>query len=245
MTLDEGLISYMETDDNNLFIDKSKSNVEVMNFAYSILELKTECGEQYNEIEHIKELIKSQTIIEIPEFSKYLTTIYYFYGNQLNVKPYWYDDYINGICKTSIVENILTKPINQNDYDPLHSTTKQMPKSFISSNTNIMKTADDAKVILPIALKPNLFTTVESLYYKIFNLIIGIPWGLAQYDKITDHESLLLRPTVLKYYLVFCILLNAIIYTQINNGLINRTLNHMGTKFPILLAGIFILSILF
>ena len=245
MTLDENLISYIETDEENLFIDRSKNGIEVMNFAYSILELKTENGETYNEIKHIKELIESKKIIEIPEFSKYLTSTYYFFGNKLNAKPYWYDDYINGICLTTIFENILNKPINQNDYNPEHNQRKIMPESFLSNNETMTKKADEAKVILPIALKPNLFTTVESLYYKIFNLIIGIPWTLSQYDKLTNHESLLLRPVVLKYYLIICILLNTVIYTQINHGLINRTLNHMGTIFPILLAGILILSILF
>lgn len=214
LTLDSDLYAY-ETDNLDNIMSENLTNIDTFRFKYAILELKIKNNQSYMDINIIKKLINDKILIQVPEFSKYLSCLYYFKANELNIKPYWYDDFINEIHNTKIYKNLLEKPIQ---------------------NLN--------NLVIPISLKPNTFTSIESLYYKIFNLIIGIPFLLSQYDKITNHSSLLLNPFILKYYIIICLFVNMITYIQINNGLINRTLNYIGTIFPILLGLIMILSIL-
>ena len=204
ITFDTDLIGYSISDSDNIF-----------RLQYGVLELKIISGQSYMNIPHIDTLIKSKIILEIPEFSKFLTVSYYLFANNLNNKPYYYDDIIDSIVEPSIKDNILSKPIN------------------------------NQKTCFPIALKPNTFTSIESLYYKIFNIIIAVPFTLSNYDKLTNHQSLLLNPIILKYYLIICLSINLATYIKINHDLIDRTLNHMGTIFPLLLAIITILSIIF
>jgi len=160
----------------------------------------------YIDIPHIDTLIKSKIIFEIPEFSKFRVVSYYFFANNLNNKPYYYDD---------IIDSIISKPIN------------------------------NEKIYFPIELKLNTVTSIESLYYKIFDIIIAIPFTLSNYDKLTNHQSLLLNPIILKYYLIICLSINSVKYIKFNNDLIDGTLNHIRTIFPLLLAAITILSIIF
>jgi SPX domain protein involved in polyphosphate accumulation len=204
ITFDTDLIGYSISDSDNIF-----------RLKYGVLELKIISGQSYMDIPYIDTLIKSKIILEIPEFSKFLTVSYYLFANNLNNKPYYYDDIIDSIVEPSIKDNILSKPIN------------------------------NQKTCFPIALKPNTFTSIESLYYKIFNIIIAVPFTLSNYDKLTNHQSLLLNPIILKYYLIISLGLNLATYIKINHDLIDRTLNHMGTIFPLLLAMITILSIIF
>jgi hypothetical protein len=224
ITLDDDLISIKTNNSKSITEDillNDSIEVNIFRLQYSVLELKITDGESYLNIDYIDKLIKSNLIMEVPEFSKYLSTLYYFYANELTTKPYWYDDHITNINESNIFENITSKPIN----------TKELNKS---SN----------KSIYPIVLKPNIFTSIESLYYKIFNLIINIPFTLFQYDKITGHTSYLLKPIILKYYIIICLILNLFSHYKINNQLISRTLDRMGTIFPILLTLILSLSIL-
>jgi SPX domain protein involved in polyphosphate accumulation len=207
ITLDTDLIGYSisESDSDNIF-----------KFQYGILEFKILSGQSYmnipytdipyTDIPHIDNLIKSKIILEIPEFSKFLTVSYYLFENNLNNKPYYYDD---------IIDSTISKPIN------------------------------NQKTYFPIELKPNTFTSIESLYYKIFNIIIAVPFTLSNYDKLTNHQSLLLNPIILKYYLIISLSINSVKYIKFNNDFIDRTLNYIGTIFPLLLAMITILSIIF
>jgi SPX domain protein involved in polyphosphate accumulation len=228
LTLDENLMGYVANDNNSITSDSAKSaksakspnsDTNIFKLDYSILEVKITDGESYNNIPYIKKLIDMGLVIEIPEFSKYLSVLYYFNANNLSIKPYWYDDFIKVINKTSEFTNIFSKPIDKSDL------TKQ--------------------TIYPIALKPNTFSSIESLYYKIFNSIVGIPFTLQQYDKLTGHTSFLLNPLVLKIYMIVLILLNLLTYCKTNNQLISRTINYMGTIFPALLAFILLMSIIF
>jgi len=223
ITLDDSLYAIKTdnyesiTDHTNQHINQNDKNTFKLNYA--ILELKISNGDNYNNIEYINQLINSKLVMEIPEFSKYLSVLYYFYANSLSTKPYWYDDFIKIINSDNPINNIMSKPINTTE---LNKTT-----------------------VYPIILKPNTFTAIESLYYKIFNLIISIPFTLLQYDKITGHASYLLQPIILKYYILLCVIINLFFYYKINNQLISRTLERMGTIFPILLSIILSLSILF
>ena len=207
ITLDTDLIGYslLESDSENIF-----------EFQYGILEFKIISEQSYMnipnidtpyiDIPHIDTLIKSKIIFEIPEFSKFRVVSYYFFANNLNNKPYYYDD---------IIDSIISKPIN------------------------------NEKIYFPIELKLNTVTSIESLYYKIFDIIIAIPFTLSNYDKLTNHQSLLLNPIILKYYLIICLSINSVKYIKFNNDLIDGTLNHIRTIFPLLLAAITILSIIF
>ena len=100
------------------------------------------------------------------------------------------------------------------------------------------------KNIYPITLKPNTFTSIEALFYRIFNIIIGIPLTLMKYAEITEHVPFLLRPQILKHYLICCLILNLLTFCKVKNRLLNKTINHMGTIFPVLVAFIFIGSLL-
>jgi hypothetical protein len=120
---------------------------------------------------------------------------------------------------------------------------------FYVSNAQVKKVPTSkntasTQVSIPITLKPNTFTAIESMYYKIFNLIVSIPFTLLQYDKITGHSSYLLKPIVLKYYMIIFSILNLLSYLKINNQLMSRTLERMGTFFPLLLTLVFTLSII-
>jgi SPX domain protein involved in polyphosphate accumulation len=104
---------------------------------------------------------------------------------------------------------------------------------------------NNSKNLFPIALKPNTFTSLEALFYRIFNIIIGIPLTLMKYEEITNHKSILLKPEVLKHYLVLCLVLNLMTFLKVKNNMLNRTINHIGTGFPFLMTFVFMLSLIF
>jgi len=102
----------------------------------------------------------------------------------------------------------------------------------------------NSKNIFPITLKPNTFTSIEALFYRIFNIVIGIPLTLLKYSEITEHKPFLLKPNILKHYLITCLILNLMAFCKVKNRLLNKTINHIGTVFPILVTLIFILSLI-
>ena len=219
ITLDENLHAYKQTCNKTILVDV-KDNTNIFKFEYSILELKIPVDKTYLDIDLFKSMIKNKLIIEMPEFSKFISCMYYFYADNLEIKPYWYDDYINNIDNKIETNFIL---------------------DTIDNNLNL----DEKTTIYPIVLKPTMFTALESLYYKIFNIILGIPFTLYQYDKITSHKSFLLEPIILKYYFIICLTFNLLVYSNIKNKLANRTINIANTLFPIILGLLFILSIIF
>lgn len=97
----------------------------------------------------------------------------------------------------------------------------------------------------PIMLKPNTFTSLEALFYRIFNIIIGIPITLMKYSELTEHKPFLLKPNILKHYLICCLVLNLLTFCKVKNRLLNKTINFIGTVFPLLVTLIFIFSLLF
>ena len=103
----------------------------------------------------------------------------------------------------------------------------------------------NSKNLFPITLKPNTFTSIEALFYRIFNIVIGIPISLVKYHEITGHRSFLLEPYILKNYLILCLLLNLMTFCKVKNNLINKTINHIGTIFPLLVSLVFIIGIIF
>ena len=219
ITLDENLHAYKQVCENSILIDVNQCD-RIFKFKYSVLELKVPVDRTYLDIDLFKNMIKNKLIIEMPEFSKFMTCMYYFYSDILEIKPYWYDDFINKL-------------------------EKKTESTYFLDTFNNGFNINQKKTTYPIVIKPTMFTALESLYYKIFNLIIGIPFALHQYDKITNHKSLLLSPIVLKYYFIVCSILNMLVYSNIKNNLANRTINIANTFFPIILGIIFIISLIF
>jgi SPX domain protein involved in polyphosphate accumulation len=103
----------------------------------------------------------------------------------------------------------------------------------------------NSKNLFPITLKPNTFTSIEALFYRIFNIVIGIPISLVKYHEITGHKSFLLEPYILKNYLILCLFLNLMTFCKVKHNLINKTINHIGTIFPLLVSLVFIIGIIF
>jgi hypothetical protein len=60
-----------------------------------------------------------------------------------------------------------------------------------------------------------------------------------KYAEITEHVPFLLRPQILKHYLICCLILNLLTFCKVKNRLLNKTINHMGTIFPVLVTFIF------
>ena len=188
---------------NNLTINDSKSNTcGIFRLNYALLEVKTDNNLNPTDCIPIKSLLRKNLIRPLNAFSKFITVYYFYYSNQLNIRPFWFSSMVgDAYCHNS-------------------------------------------KNIFPITLKPNTFTSIEALFYRIFNIVIGIPLTLLKYSEITEHKPFLLKPNILKHYLITCLILNLMTFCKVKNRLLNKTINHIGTVFPILVTLIFILSLI-
>ena len=151
------------------------------------------------------------------------------------------------MIKTLVAKNLL-KPLNAfSKYATIyyffkseHLTTRPFYFNCLVGDAF----SNNSKNMFPITLKPNTFTSIEALFYRIFNIVIGIPVSLMKYQEMTGHKSFLLEPRILKHYLIFCLFLNLLTFCKVKHNLINKTIHHIGTIFPFIVSLIFIISII-
>ena len=205
---------------------------DVYRFPFAILEVKLSGNTIDNPPSWITELMNSSLVIPQYKFSKYIHSIYHYFGNKCSKIPYWIeenkDEFNLSWKNTSSIA--IDMESNSNS-----SLIEDIPNQGCFNCFNINRNVSNA-----IKIEPKTFFSNERTYLQWFNAAVFVASGGLTVMSLSDTKTvgilLVLVSTIIIMYSTF-------IYYRRNDALVNRRPEGYNDLYgPIVLSGIMIVT---
>ena len=182
--------------------------------------------------------MSSSLVIPQHKFSKYIHSIYHYFGNRCNKIPHWIDDNKDKFNlsweKTRSI--VLDMESNSNSSLTNEITPNHNSKCF---DFNCFKN-NDRRISNAIKIEPKTFFSNERTYLQWFNAAVFVASGGLTIMSLSESKTV---GTLLVFVSILIIMYSTFIYYKRNDALINRKSGGYNDIYgPIFLSVIMIIS---
>jgi len=221
------------TEEDNLLDD------DIYRFPYAILEIKL--SDEYSETPPIwvSDLMNSSLVIPQYKFSKYIHSIYHYFGNKCNKIPHWIDEHKDKFNLSWENTSSIVLDMESNSNSSLTNRVTPNQDNRKCFNFKCFKN-NDRRISNAIKIEPKTFFSNERTYLQWFNAAVFVASGGLTIMSLSESKTV---GTLLVLVSILIIMYSTFIYYKRNDALINRKPEGYNDIYgPILLSIIMIIS---
>jgi len=218
------------TEEDNLLDD------DVYRFPYAILEVKLVDDYIETPPKWVADLMNSTLVIPQHKFSKYIHSIYHFFGNRCEKIPYWIEN--NKERFNLSWENTNSIVINERSNSEIEDVNNNTNTRSCLSSWNCMRRPKTQ--VNSIKIEPKTFFSNERTYLQWFNAAVFVASGGLTIMSLSESKT---AGTLLVLVAILIIFYSSFIYYKRNDALINHRADGYNDLYgPLVLSMIMIIS---